>query len=96
MFTFESIPTVIRIAEQRTVLVWWDGKVNRELITFDQAGFKLLYKSLSNDNSLQDDVTRTNIKQFLNDFLVANKYDFNTRGPIQLDEAKVKVLLGIK
>lgn len=95
MLTFERIPTVIRIAGQRTVVVWWDGKVSQELITFDEAGFKLLYKSLDN-NSLQSDVTRANIKQFLNDFLVANKYDFNERGPIHFDEAKVKALLGIK
>ncbi|MGB7436818.1 MAG: hypothetical protein WBW49_15505 [Candidatus Acidiferrum sp.] len=96
MFTFQQIPTVIRIAKQRTVLVLWDGKVNQELLTFDEAGFKLLYKSLSDNNSLQDDVTRSNIKQFLNDFLVVNKYDFNERGPIHFDEPKVKALLGIK
>lgn len=96
MFTIEHIPTVIRIAGQRTVVVWSDGNASQQLITFDEAGFRLLYTSLSNNNDLQDDVIRTNIKQFLNDFLVANKYDFNTRGPIHFDEAKVKALLGIK
>lgn len=96
MFWSQKIATVIRIDGAKDVILWWEGKAHRDLLTFDDAGFKLLYDSLSMGGQLQSDVARNNIKLFLNDLLAASKYDFTERGPILLDEPKVKTLLHIE
>jgi len=96
MVDLNNIPTVLRIDPPRGIVVWWDGKLWRDLLTFDEAGFKLLYEAMSACQTLQADLARHNIKQFLNDFLIRSGHDFSTQGPIQFDEPKVKALLGIK
>ncbi len=37
---FGKIASVIRIEPPRTVVLWWDGKVHRDLLTFDENGYK--------------------------------------------------------
>jgi hypothetical protein len=96
LFSFGKLATVLRLEGKMNVIVWWDGKLHNDLVTFDDAGFKLMYDSFSIDGQLQVDVTRANIKLFLNDLLASTKYDFTVHGPVHLDETRVKTLLGIK
>jgi hypothetical protein len=91
-----KIATVIRIEPPRTVLLWWDGSIHKDLLTFDEKGYTLISDSLGGGIRLQSDVVRENIKVFLNDLLAVTKYDFTTQSPIVLNEARVKTLLGIK
>ncbi|HEY3706274.1 MAG TPA: hypothetical protein VGL22_14520 [Terracidiphilus sp.] len=93
---FARIATVIRILPPRTALLWWDGKPNQELLTFDDAGYKLIFNSLGGSEGMVEDVVRNNIKLFLNDLLATTKYDFDKDGPILLDEPKAKRILQIR
>lgn len=92
---FARIATVITILPPRTVLLWWDGRPHQELLTFDDAGYKLMSNSLGGSERMAEDVVRNNIKLFLNDLLATTKYDFDKDGPILLDEPKVKKILQI-
>jgi hypothetical protein len=96
MFTFGNLATVLRIDGTKAVIVWWNGNLRSDLIQFDDAGFKLMYSSLSMNGVLQEDVTRNNIKVYLNDLLASTKYNFDDQGPINLNEDLVKSLLGIQ
>jgi hypothetical protein len=96
MVNLKNIPTVLRIDPPRGIVVWWDGKLWPDLITFDDAGFKLLHQAMSARQTLEPDVAGYNVKQFLNAFLVRSGHDFSTQGPIHFDEPMVKALLGIR
>jgi len=93
---FSKVASVIKIEPPHSVLIWWDGEARRDLLTFDEAGYKLMFRSLGGSMNLAEDVVRNNIKIFLNDLLVAEKWDFHANGPIFLDEPKVKGILGIR
>jgi hypothetical protein len=92
---FAKIAAVIRIQPPRTVLLWWNGKPHQDLLTFDDAGYKLIYDSLGGVHGMSEDLVRNNIKLYLNDLLGATKYDFDKDGPIVLNEPRVKTFLGI-
>lgn len=92
---FVKFGTMIRIHPHRTIQLWWNGEVRADLLTFDDAGYRLIFESLGGLQGLQQDVVRNNIKIFLNDWLSTTRYDFDKDGPISLEEPKVKRLLRI-
>jgi hypothetical protein len=81
---FAKIATVIGVLPPRTVLLWWEGKPHQELLTFDDAGYNLIFDSLGGSESMAEDVVRNNIKLYLSDLLATSRYDFDKNGPILL------------
>lgn len=96
MFEVKNYGAILRIDPPRTAIVLWEGQPRRDLLTFDDAGYKLLFEQMSMNGELQEDVSRINIKIFLNTLLSAERYDFTERGPIHLDEQKIKSILRIR
>jgi hypothetical protein len=64
------IASIIRI-EPTQVLLWWEGKAHIDLLTFDAAGRKLMFQSLGESHGVQSDLTRENVKCFLENWLLA-------------------------
>ena len=96
MDALPNVGRVIGIRPPRTVLLWWDGMPHQDLLSFDDAGYALMYASLGGSLGFQQDVVQLNIKLFLDDYLAMSRHDFVKDGPILLDEPKVKRLLKIK
>jgi len=62
---FPVIATIIRIDPKHSVLLWWKGQVRHDLLTFDDEGFSLMYKSLGGDQGVPGDTVHWNIKRYL-------------------------------